>query len=380
SSFIEEGDDRDSDEDGDGLVRILEEFYGTDPNKADTDGDGFDDKTEAIKGYNPTKGGGALFARDPDLTQKIDGRFFVVYGASDTETYWHAREGMIRYLGRNEQQVRNVLDWVNTDEKFADKKSIPFTIMTSGVWRGIEKNWFHTIYSQEDFEEAWKELFPDRKPIPQLDFSTNMVVLYFGSRGVTEMSIQEVEVYDHETTISIRFTEVKADESCPFTLSQAFQMVLVKRIDGVFGSGGSGTEDTAETCPPSDEAVVRYENKAHRFALLLPDPLSAFIVTEEKGTDPHEKTRIIFSRYNVKEKRSFPVFAVSVIANKDWVEIEKSDSWETAEQGQFGVGSVAKIGADATHTFARLDDFPETSSSAGELSQYMWRGIIYKPF
>lgn len=49
-----------ADQDQDGLDRLLEAFYGTNPNKADTDGDGMNDGDEVSSNRNP-RGKGTLF-------------------------------------------------------------------------------------------------------------------------------------------------------------------------------------------------------------------------------------------------------------------------------------------------------------------------------
>lgn len=52
-------DDDLSDQDGDGLSKLQEEYYGSNPSLSDSDGDGYDDATEINNGYSPT-GPGAL--------------------------------------------------------------------------------------------------------------------------------------------------------------------------------------------------------------------------------------------------------------------------------------------------------------------------------
>ncbi|MFH1597507.1 MAG: hypothetical protein ABIB97_00350 [Patescibacteria group bacterium] len=48
-----------SDTDGDGLIDVREEFWGTDPRNPDSDGDTYSDGFEIANGYNP-KGEGKL--------------------------------------------------------------------------------------------------------------------------------------------------------------------------------------------------------------------------------------------------------------------------------------------------------------------------------
>lgn len=51
------------DTDGDRLLNVYEEFFGTDPNNPDTDGDGYNDLKEIHNQYDPVNGNGARLAQ-----------------------------------------------------------------------------------------------------------------------------------------------------------------------------------------------------------------------------------------------------------------------------------------------------------------------------
>ena len=111
------------------------------------------------------------------------------------------------------------------------------TVLQSTGAAGDQSERFLTIRNQDDFQQAWDELFEPNSapPLPSIDFESEMVIIYaMGTQpsGCYSAEVEGVRGSGPELLVQVREVEPGPSCTCTLALVMPFEVIRLSAHDG----------------------------------------------------------------------------------------------------------------------------------------------------
>ncbi|MEK7122717.1 MAG: hypothetical protein AAB855_02570, partial [Patescibacteria group bacterium] len=261
----------------------------------------------------------------------------------------------------------------------AQGAALSMKILKKGTYQGVNKESALMLSTKEELDAFWPVAFPlDAKPA--VNFQDDVLYLFFGERGTTDMTISRIAEYSYGTRNATAV--VTAGDSCgayydaqPFVAvavpkgeDAGIPMVQISQRDGACPSSAYALSDADRT----------YSNSTYGFSILLPDRAAKFVIKETRepaGTG--SVATITFNQHSAIEGKEIEQFSLSVIPHDRWKDVDENGltirDEETGEETSVWMVSLGETGA---HVIAErfLWDF----YFPADVGYYLFDGIEFR--